>query len=99
MNTGYPDQGSDNRLLPGLGWLQKALIIRKPAPTDVERPKILGFQVTAQLWPPFLMLERGTRQVRAGWCWRKTQGYYMPGLAFKHEATPEPDYTNAPDKN
>lgn len=98
---GYPDEGGDHRLIPGLGSVQKALIDHGPAPTDIEQKQTKNWRLTFQLWPPFAMIERripgGWKQYRIGWTWRKAQQYYIPGAAAKKESDLEPDYTNAKD--
>lgn len=99
---GYPDEGADHRLIPGLGPLQKAGIIHAPAPVDVEQKTTKNWRFTFQLWPPFVMIERRRqgdewKQFRLGWPWRKKEKYYIPGAALKNEQGLEPDYTGARD--
>jgi hypothetical protein len=102
-NQGYPDEGSDKRLIPGLGWLQKALIKKQSKPPDAEHIiNRTGLSLWLQLWPPFVMLEHkradGTwRQMRLGWTYREGQKYDIPGAAIKKEQSLEPDYAHLRD--
>lgn len=102
-NQGYPDEGSDKRLLPGLGFVQKAGIVHGSTPTDVEQEQTKNWRFTWQSWPPMLMIEKkkasgGYKQLRLGWMWRKNEKYYIPGAAIKNEQGLEPDYTGLKDK-
>jgi hypothetical protein len=85
----YPDAGTDKRLVPGLGWLQRLLIIRGKAPENVSEHKAFGWDVKCQKWPPFVLAEKKQstfwRQARIGWSGARTSSNYLLGAAWKKE--------------
>ncbi len=97
---GYPDEGKDKRLLPGLGWLQRASQI----PFTPTLGRALFRRVWFILWhkqlPPYIMAQRfkfqngvlRVRRISIGWCWRPNERYYMWEAAWKWQDEMEWDY-------